>query len=227
MEKIAYSILIVLSIYFKTISGYEYISSIMLCALMPFLLAPLQQANKLNYGKYFRSLIYLSAILLMGFILALAHHANMKGDGSILEGLGNIYSQDYLRRTHGDSASFDPVYSQSLNASLIDVFYKYVFGWNSNVIIFLRGGVFPYITIVAFLYVALGMALKVKNAVFNFAYLTFSFLMPLSWYLLAKAHSHAHGHINFVLWSFFLPALLYVYITALNNVGIYILKKMN
>ncbi len=42
-----------------------------------------------------------------------------------------------------------------------------------------------------------------------FATLTLSFAAPVSWFIMAKAHSHAHTHMNYVLWYlFFVPFAL-------------------
>lgn len=198
----------------KCLCGYEYISVIMLgliaFLLVDFLLAVIR-GDKTNRKLIFGTIIILGLAALSGFMAAVCIHAGLKGDGSVLEGIKNIYEQDVLRRTVGaDYNEYNTSkYIASFNASVWEVCCGY-FHFPTEVIAGINGNLFPILCLIPvciFIYEYRG---KNLNYELMFMYVVF-FITSLSWFCLAKAHSQQHGHMNYVLWYFgYVQICLYI-----------------
>ena len=202
-----------ISIIGKCLCGYEYISTVMM-GLVSFLVIDLllalvkkdNQAVKL----LFKTTIILGVVAIVGFMIAVCIHAQLKGNGSIKEGIKSIIENDVLRRTNGaDLNDFDPVYWPSMNASVWEVFCKY-FHFPTEIITGVTGNMFPIlcvIPIVIFIYDFKNGNTDYQNI---FMYLFF-YLTSISWFCLAKSHSYIHTHMNYVMWYFgFVQICFYV-----------------
>ena len=106
-----------------------------------------------------------------------------------------------LRRVGGgEMSNFDPVYWDSLNASVWETLGKY-FHFSTEVLAGIPGNIFPLLCITPigiFIY-----RYTKGNINWNdvWMYLTF-FIVSVSWFVLAKPHSYIHLHLNYVLWYF-------------------------
>ena len=181
------------SIFVKCLCGYEYLSTIMLSGIL-FIFVELFLVGKKEKKDYLIGLVIIGLLCLLGFICALGIHAYMYGDGDLIDGLEGVKSNLVMRRTYGNSSNFANKYADSLNASVFAVLFRYfVFNIRSPLdgpIIF----VFFILTIIVLCYQR--KALK-KNNNFEICLFVISLLAPLSWLVLAKAHSYIH--MNFVI----------------------------
>lgn len=190
-------ILLSTSVLIKSLCGYEFLSFIILLSIVPLIYVAFSQTEE---RKRVSTLIILIVLFeLIGFAIALCIHAECRS-GAILEGLENIWEFDVKRRTFGDAELFDSVYSDSLDSSILQVVWRYI-------------GFGPYLFLIVLSCLILLLVYKKTKTplVKNITMLTTLYLLPpLSWYVLAKAHSYIHTHINFVLMDFgFVPCLLF------------------
>lgn len=194
----------------KCLCGYEYISSIILLAAIPFLFKYIyllfSGEKRVDYLLNFFIICFCGVI---GFTIALLLHASIRAD-SVWDGLVNIYKFDVLRRTYGGEEEFayHPVLLESLRASLYSVIKTYIFTWyfiptlpytslSHNFVMLSVTGIFS------------AVLLFVMGCRKYFILIVLFALVPLSWFVLAKAHSYIHTHMNYVLWYFgFIPALI-------------------
>jgi hypothetical protein len=194
----------------KCLSGYEYLSSVILFAT-----APSVYLLVLNKGgsrkKFLSDFLNVTLVGVFAFVIAFCLHAGMRGE-NFIDGLRVIYEQDVKRRTFGNPSNFPPVYAASLAASPVAVLKMYVWGWTTDIIAFLPGRSFPILC-------ALMAAVLVYRALFQKKYLNpdlalvLAFLpVPISWFVLAKSHSFIHTHINFVMWYLGFMAVLFTVI---------------
>jgi len=201
---------ITFAIFLKSLAGYEYLSTITLLTCGVFLTAPFfkNPIDSLSTNLKLFLLVFVACVV--GFSLALLLHAGMRGN-TIMEGLQNIIDLDVKRRTYGDPANFDPVYKASLESPALANIPKYVFGWKTSLLLWLPGGVFKLLLICSVPAVLFKILLKQFTWRRDLVLLGFFFMVPTSWFILAKGHSYIHTHINFVLWYLgFVQALIYV-----------------
>ena len=215
-----------LSIFIKCLCGYEYISVVMM-ALIGFLLVDLikyifeKDRNKCRL--LLRTIVIIGVIALGGFFAAICVHAPLKGDGSVIEGIKNIFEQDVLRRTAGgDLNDFAEAYWPSFNASIWETYSKY-FHFETEVITGITGNLFPVLCVVPLCIFIFDYTKKRLNVEEMAMYIIF-FLTSISWFCLAKGHSYIHTHMNYVLWYFgFVQICIYIIVNrcvcAVNNKG--------
>lgn len=205
----------------KCLCGYEYITVVMM-GLISFLLADLINALVKKDNKkaklIFRTTVIIGGIAIAGFMVAICIHALLKGDGSIMDGIKNIIKQDVLRRTYGaDINSRNPADGRegySIFASTWEVYCLY-FHFNTEVITGITGNLFALVCIVPLL--IFGYEFKIKKVDYQLLamYLVF-FVTSISWFILAKAHSYVHIHMNYVLWYFgFVQICFYIIINKI------------
>ena len=141
----------------------------------------------------------------------------MRGD-TILEGLQSIYELDVKRRTYGNPEAFAKSFRDSLSASPLAVIKTYIFAWKTEFLKGIPGSAFYILVILSVVTIFYEYYANHQNKARD-AGLFLAFLMPpLSWFVLAKAHSYVHTHMNFVLWYFgFAACILYV---SLNGIKI-------
>lgn len=204
-----------LSILIKCLCGYEYVSVIMM-ALLGFLLVDLIknvfENNKDKYKLLFRTIIIIGVMAIGGFMVAICIHAPLKGNGSLIEGIKNIFGQDVLRRTvGGDLNDFAEAYWPSFNASIWETYSKY-FHFGTEIIAGINGNLFPLLCVVP-LIIFLSDYLKKDIHIEEVAMYVVFFLTSISWFCLAKGHSYVHTNMNYVLWYFgFVQICFYIII---------------
>lgn len=198
----------------KSLCGYEYISTIMMCSITflmaDFMTALVQKEGREKIRQTFRTLFFTGFWALGGFFAALFLHARKRGGGSLWSGLISIYEKDVVRRTYGgDAAVLGDAYAESLNASVTKVLGKY-FDFTTPVFTGVTGKLFIPLILLAVLLAVAGLYKKVfrVNEVCALAVLFFA---SISWFVLGKSHSAAHGHLNFVMWYLgFIQMTVYV-----------------
>jgi hypothetical protein len=202
------------SVLFKCLSGYEYISSILLFSASPFIYHFwLNILNRKKWSDYFKQVILIGFIGIMGFSTALTIHASKRGT-NIKNGLNNIYNENIKVRTYGDPKKYsEPVIIKSLSASPLTVIRRYFTNFRTPFLGTIPGFLFQIFFIIV-LFVVLREHLKYKNATPLSLFLTF-LSPPISWFVLAKGHSYIHTHINFVLWYLGFAAILLMVICEL------------
>ncbi len=215
LKKFSFILLLYLSFVVKCLAGYEYISSVILLSAAPFLYA--QISSLWSNSKWSSlNLFFLVCFLgVLGFMTALLIHANMRST-SLIDGLTAIYQLDVKRRTYGDPNAFASVPAPSLSASLLDVLKIYFYNWPTDIIKGIPGTRFCLlfcfaILIIIYRFVSLHSE-KYRDLGIFVAFL----LPPISWLILAKAHSFAHTQLNFSLWYFgTIAAILYICLIGL------------
>lgn len=177
------------AILIKCLCGYEFVTSIM---LMGICLPAAEWLARPSVEK-FRGLVLIGVCSLLGFFAAYGIHSWIMGNGDLMEGARQIYEEVVKRRITNNPTGFDGAIAESMQASVLQ-----------TVLLYFK--VQPTGTIASVLLVAglgcLGwQAFAWKQDVKLEAAMFFvSFLAPMSWFVLAKAHSYIHTHINFVLW---------------------------
>lgn len=197
----------------KCLCRYEYISVIMM-GMIAFLVIDLIQAIKKKdkeIGKLiFRTITMIGIIAVLGFMDAICIHASLRGDGDILDGIKAIFEEDVLRRTNGvDLNDIAAVYFDSLNASVCEV-YSWYFKFETQIITGIPGNLFPLLCLIPLCIFEYEYRFKRMNIEHLSMYVVF-FLISVSWFCLAKAHSYIHTHMNYALWYFgFIQVCLYI-----------------
>lgn len=189
------------TIWIKSLCGYEYITTIVVMACIPLLMYCIERSEPLVL--LLRRLALAGMTSVFGFGVALLMHASARAP-NLLDGLRLIQS-DAIRRTSGLSG--DP----SVALSRKDILVRYVFEWDKPATAFLNIPMWVILLFAALSAAALFLRRKIdrKGCALATAYL-FSLLGPLSWFVLAKQHSINHTHLNYMLWympTFFLACL--------------------
>jgi len=204
-----------LAIFIKAACGYEYITVVMLSSIM-FLAVEWVCALKKDkqYSMLlFKTIFMIGIMSLLGFSVALLINSYMLGDGNILNGLNAIYREDVLRRTFGSAEDFPEVFTNSLNASILDVLIIY-FSHDYAGVLARR------------LLIAVGLILIIKKIVkcnslqTEFWLYVFSFLTCISWFVFGKSHSFIHIHMNYVMWYMgYIQICVYIVVKAIMQLG--------
>ena len=230
------SVGVFLSVFLKSACGYEYITTVMLGAIL-FLLADLGMAllvekDREKFRRVFACLFMVGIAALLGFMLAIVIHASIRGEGNITEGIRSIYMNNFKERAWGgDPSAFPESERASLEASVFEVLQKY-FQIDTHLIVGVSGKLFSILIGVSFLLPVCILCYKRKNqkgfrmeAEEVFLLLS-AFMTSISWFVLGKAHSFIHTHLNFVMWYFgFIQLLFYVPVRSSIDLGKVLVKK--
>lgn len=210
-----------LIIYLKSLAGFEYLSTIFISIAIPFFYFYFK--NNWKFKELIKRLLFVYCSAFIAFIASIITFLLQKYliVGSFSNAL-IILKTIILKRTYGNPDEMNQVYRESLESNVGEVILKY---WDGKAIdlqsIF---GKFTFVTfgeiISLFLFIVLiFIILNLRNqlkSVFNIEqksllYVTLiSSLAPLSWHILAKAHSYVHTHMNNILW--YSPFLLLIFV---------------
>jgi uncharacterized membrane protein YqaE (UPF0057 family) len=195
------------AMFLKSASNYEYITTVTMLAMATFLVVPFFDAGR-RPDLVMATAVGLACVV--GFAAALVMHAGARGD-SILDGLVTIYTEDISRRTYGDASHYSGETRESLEATPLDVLRMYFFdSYPSKREMIVPGKLFLFM--IGFsMFGLLHKALR-RHPFFwrDMNLLMVFFLVPASWFILAKGHSFTQTHINIILWYFgFMPALVF------------------
>lgn len=202
-------------------SGYEFMTAFILLAVTVTVLPSLlSSGTEFRIRKQIMDALQVGGMAIAAFLTVLLVHANLRGNGSPIVGLANIWKEDVLRRTYGSANDFGMEYAGSLQAGPFKVLKIYLFNWETNLLEASVGTPFTFVLnssslIILIVFTALAIAFMWRRTdstwVKRGLFVALSAAVPISWFVLAKSHSFIHTHINFVLWYLaFIPALLYV-----------------
>lgn len=194
-------------IYLKCLMGYEYISTILIASILPFIYYSVKN-NQLGICKLIPVFF---TIGVCAFLFALGtHYLLLYWE---VNNPGDILKEIISKRTHnfGELSSIPEVYHKGLTSSVWEVIVKYLFE-GSN---YIKNQCSLLILCLLSIIYSWRMNLFSKDRKFLALSVTMviSILGPLSWYILAKGHSHIHTHMNYVLWYLPLNYLIYLFLT--------------
>ena len=206
------------AILIKSLAGYEYISTILISIVTPLIFFAIM--DNWHVRTFINRFLLVGFSGLLGFSTAFFTH--MIKLSHILGDLSNGFNEIWTRvlvRTYGNPDIFEEIYRHSLESNILDVFLIYLsgkaFDLESLFGFFGRSITFSDLILALFSLTIVGLILtKIFKDLFRFRKLNlatslmlwFSITAPMSWYILAKAHSAAHPHMNHVLW--YIPFLL-------------------
>ena len=220
LHYIKFGSLVFISVLVKcVVNGYEYMTTTLIMMMVPFVYYSILE--KWSFRQFFKGAIVAalcsSVAILLSLTILCVQIASVKG--SVLDGIGHVVFS-IETRTHGDAQNFPASYAHSLDSRTIDVITTYLMGTFFD----LNNYVNPHSSIasrflfkvryVYLIFLFLGMSLivafrkneyflgKQRQRYFALLYTTwFSILAPLSWYIVFKAHSHVHTHMNYIVWQ--------------------------
>ena len=200
--RMIFYLLIFLSICVKTLCGYEYLSNIMMCAIL-FPLSEYLSCSKLETSRkreMFRVTFCAGFSALLGFIAAFTFHSWLLGNGDISSGLGRFLQETYALQRIGLADDTNPAEN-----SIILILARYLIppsGW-----ILLCLSIMSFASIYS---VKKKCNVSVRH---DLSLLAVSLWSSLSWFVLARPHSYIHIQLNYVLWVLpFMPVALYVFL---------------
>lgn len=208
-HKILFLISLFLAIIFKSASGYEYISTVLVAMMIPLL-----NEEIINYKKpiiFLKNLLIPSLIGIAGFFTTIYLHFlryRLRGWG-VKEALHEL-EIIIVKRTHGSLEAMGLYYEaleKALEEPISVVLSKYFKASSINIYInndYLDIKIWQVILIIVigitfglFVYFKKKQDIKIISAIII---TVVSFLAPISWFILAKAHSAAHTFLNVFLW---------------------------
>ena len=219
-QHIKFAIVVFVSVLIKCIlAGYEYMTTTLIMMIVPFVYYGIK--NNIKFSLYLKGLTAaivgsIVAILLSFSILCFQISTV---EGSFFSGINHIiYS--YEKRTYADPEDTASVYEATVEASRIGLVYIYMNGtffdgnnyiatsnpFLSNFILKVKYIylIFAFFVMSAFLYFFRNKFHSAGERRKNLALILatwFSMAAPLSWYIVFKAHSFAHQHLNCVVWQ--------------------------
>lgn len=197
-------ILLYLIFLVKSLSGYEYISTIILFTVSFFTYDFFNTYGRYTKKESFGWATVIFCVAVLGFFTALIIHADTRAE-TIFKGLQSI-AQDVQRRTWGDPEK----YGESLRASVWSLISAYTFDWKTDFLKLIPGISFAFLFFLSVMVVIYNFFKNEKDK-WSYIGLIIAFIGgPLSWIVLAKGHS-GHLHMNFVLWYFgFATVIIYI-----------------
>ena len=189
---------IFITVFFKSLFGYEFVSTVIIAALTPIVYFSIK--NQWKKIQTIKRMLITGIYGVFGFLTAfIAHIVQLYfSAGSFSESLSIILYRA-IARTHGEPHDSKNIhFVDSLSSSVFSVYKIYLKGMLGETTVLMV--VFIFATIISY------TRLKVMKKNFNSLKaltitLWFSFLAPMSWYTLAKGHSFDHNHLNHVLWN--------------------------
>ena len=201
-RKILWSICCFFSFLIKDLTGFEYISTVVLFASAPFFVNFFWQKKCEDRWKMVKQGLVICMIAIGAFGVSLFFVAS-RIDGSLEEKLEVFYKHGFQRRGHGDPVDFDAAIAPSLAAKTSEVVQSYVEGWHTGVL----WGIpptegFPILLVMGTLSLFLLFLFNSPIRWMSLGLFLVFLAAPLSWFVLGKAHSYVHRHMNYVLWYF-------------------------
>jgi hypothetical protein len=213
-------ILVFIAVFVKCLfTGYEYITTTLIMMMVPFVFYHMLRGLCMRAfisGALIAILSSCVAILLSFTILSIQIGSV---EGSFMKGVEHI-GFALEKRTYGDPDNFTGIDAASLKSHTTDVVKKYLLGS------FFGSGQFPPTSVpiissivpkvrylyLMFLFVMASVLLYVlriryadkgkdKSILALVLATWFSLLAPLSWFVIFKAHSFIHTHMNYIVWQ--------------------------
>lgn len=184
----------------KALCGYEFMTTVILAAAVGCLLGIKESTTTLS--RIFGNIAWIVSAGIAGFVVAVLAHATKQGGFAII-------LERAARRVRGDSPSLNDELIMGKFASVGSVILRYL---DSNYITLIKNygvvlGLLVLVAVVALIDRKIIWYLGDNRRKLHICALAFlaSLAAPLSWFVLAKAHSFAHPAINFILW--YLPTI--------------------
>lgn len=231
-RKRIFYLLVFAAICIKSLSGYEYLSSITLMSCSIPLLAPLFKTQKVNWQHQIREAFILFLSCVGGFLTAAIIHATSLGKGNPFSGIISIFHIAARRTVGNESLLLNPRGFEAINTSPISIISQYITPWDTSIFLRIPGEWFWILYNLALFSLFLKVVFRHQNRNKHWILFVVSFSVPASWFILAKTHSYFHDHLNYVLWYLsFLPAMVYIlsddliYITQALSKGVLSMKR--
>lgn len=219
---------IFISVFLKSLCGYEFLTTITLFAVSPFILGPyFKSENSIRYNY----IIYIFAACILGFLCAILIHSYYLGSKSIFEGINILIKDIIMRRTYAIDSSNYGALKESLDSSLAPVILKYINEWTTPIILRIPWSpdgplaykeissiIFKLMIAVSLFGIFQKFILRIISWKKDLILFTVYFLICISWFVFAKGHSYIHMHINFVNWYFgFIATIIYLSLETISN----------
>ncbi len=208
--KLIFGIGITFAIMLKSLCGYEYLSTITIFTASQALIPSAFANNSRTWSRSVGDFILIGVLCIIGFILAFSIHAVSQFNG-LIEGSKQIFEEVVTVRTYADPSRFDGITKLAQQASPTSVLFNYTIKWNSRLFLWLRGEIFIFFVVSSI--ACLFTKYRKEDPKFKGMLILFLTLgaAPISWFVLAKAHSYVHTSLNYVLWYFgFIPIIVYL-----------------
>jgi hypothetical protein len=201
-------------------NGFEYITTVLLMIFVPLVYYML--VSRVQFKKTITA--FVSVFLAEFFAVISSLVVLMIQNTIVLGGVSNAVNYilfSLRKRSIGNPENFsgDPALVESLRANTFKVLEQYVFGravklnlsfisdripdWHFKELEVNYPYVFIFFLIATILYLVLQLTCSAENKkLSSFLIVTWlSVLAPLSWFILFKAHSYLHLHLNFIVWQ--------------------------
>jgi hypothetical protein len=215
-----FGVVVFITVFIKCFfNGYEYITSFLVMMIVPFLYYSIR--NRISIRKCLPGLSVvvgssIFAVLLSSFILCF-QISSVKGN--FLDGVNHIiYS--FEKRSYPNPSDYPDDLAPNLESNVLEVVVTYLKGTffdanrflsSSSVIVTKYVLRISYLHLSALFVIMSGILLflmkkivdeKEKRRCLAFFWATwFSILAPVSWFVIFKAHSAIHTHMNFIVWQ--------------------------
>lgn len=207
-RKIIYMILLCLSILYRCSCGFEFISTILVAMMVPFIEYEVTHFKSLR--KTFFNLLMPTISGIMGFFSCVVLQiTRYMMEGWDFPSALKFFYTIIVKRTHGDLNKLG-VHNEQLDMNLREplgeVILKYFNASAFNIPVGTGFIEIKYWTIiliiVIFVIISIILFKKKKDRkILALQAMTFvSFLAPMSWYIIAKGHASAHLHLDPLLW---------------------------
>lgn len=183
--------LILLAIMVKTMCGYEYVTTVMMGAIV----FPCAEwiVYKQERKRLFRMIFGIGTACLLGFAVTLTLHCRIYGEGDILQGFDGLLHGVILRRTWGNADDWTGHVADTMRVPVLAVLGTYL--WHN-----LAGKATLCLLVLAALCLAVDRWHFRQNNDLEWALFIMNALSSISWFVLAKGHSSEHTPLNFVMW---------------------------
>ena len=219
---ITFGVLVFASVVVKCLmNGYEYMTTTLVMMVVPFVYYCILE--RLGVRQFLKGAIVAVVGSFLAVLLSLTilcfQIASVKG--GLSDGLEHI-ADSLGKRTHGDPRELPefPGKTASLNSGTIEVTIKYLDGTFFDLNNYLTTSdslvsrclfriqylylIALFVAVSAFMLFYGGERISTEERQRSIAITSatwFSILAPLSWYVIFKAHSYVHTHMNYLLWQ--------------------------
>jgi hypothetical protein len=215
-----FTCLVFIGVLIKVIfNGYEYITTTLVMLLVPLVFYCALDSRGMRWllrNALLAGTASGCAILLSLVILCFQIYST---EGSLLSGVNHILFS-LMKRTHANALNFPPECAASLQATIGQVVWTYLQGTffdinnyavthNAFIARYVFNIRYSYLLIIFIIATVLflvrrekpGHSIQWSKCTALVIATWFAVLAPLSWYIIFKAHSFLHTHMNFIVWQ--------------------------
>ena len=220
IKPFTFGVMVFITVFIKCLfTGYEYITTTLVMMIVPLVYYGVLKGW--NFRKFLTGLFAAAfgscLAILLTFVILCFQVASVKG--SFRDGVNQIV-YCFAKRTYANPNDFPAEYTASLESGTIRVVARYLKGTffdANNYLSCSNKFVSLYLLKVHYLYLIL-LFMTMSGALYflrnryvseeekrkHLALIIatwFSILAPLSWFIIFKAHSYIHTHMNFIVWQ--------------------------